>query len=359
MLIGVAVAAHPASAAVMLSDIALPAGTASAGAAASEAGTASSSGQVPTSGVNAVLLTQQPPRGEDDAAPAILLPRKEAESATDPHAQQRTKPAVFSDQRHMASAVVLGDVAGAQQVQLPQQQDRIDATITSSEQEIEGLQVFFDITVDSEKKGRIVVQLYDDVPVGAARFADLTKGIQGVGFRRTKFDAINQDFIQDAGLRRLSFGSEKETPIAGGDGIDQLEVEMESNSSRRHSGIGDVSIVVRSGKPQETKEKLVAYRGKLVTVQENIGEMPNGTAFAITLRPARALDATNLVVGKVIEGLDVVKALAQLPTVQNNSDSGYVKTAKFLGDRRADVAIRSFGRPFAKVVVSECGHLIP
>lgn len=114
--------------------------------------------------------------------------------------------------------------------------------------------------MEPQEKGRIVVQLYDDVPVGAARFADLAQGKQGVGFRRTKFDAINevrcpvvddlcahaqcqdcaalmpcsgpccaswhqhaadqaggavQDFIRDAGLRRLSFGSEQETALAG------------------------------------------------------------------------------------------------------------------------------------------------
>lgn len=43
-----------------------------------------------------------------------------------------------------------------------------------------------------QSKGRITVALYDDVPVGSARFADLARGIQGVGFRRTKFDSVNQ-----------------------------------------------------------------------------------------------------------------------------------------------------------------------
>ena len=52
--------------------------------------------------------------------------------------------------------------------------------------------------------GRVVVQLYDDVPVGAARFADLAQGKQGVGFRRTKFDAVNQ------------VGSHTTTPVPNG-----------------------------------------------------------------------------------------------------------------------------------------------
>lgn len=47
------------------------------------------------------------------------------------------------------------------------------------------------------------------------------------------------------------------------------------------------------------KTKLTAYRGKLVEVTEQLGEKPNGTAFAITLRAMPSLDQTNLVVGKV------------------------------------------------------------
>lgn len=56
-----------------------------------------------------------------------------------------------------------------------------------------------------QSKGRITVALYDDVPVGSARFADLARGIQGVGFRRTKFDSVNQ-------ARRVPRGTSREFP---------------------------------------------------------------------------------------------------------------------------------------------------
>lgn len=39
--------------------------------------------------------------------------------------------------------------------------------------------------------------------------------------------------------------------------------------------------------------------GKLVTLKEQAGEAPNGTAFMITTGPTPELDKTNLVVGKV------------------------------------------------------------
>lgn len=56
--------------------------------------------------------------------------------------------------------------------------------------------------------------------------------------------------------------------------------------------------------------KLVAYRGKLVSVQEALGEAPNGSGFVITLGPAPGLDSTNLVVGRVIDGLGLVQRVS-------------------------------------------------
>lgn len=43
----------------------------------------------------------------------------------------------------------------------------------------------------SPKPFFVQVQLYGDVPTGAARFADLARGIQGVGYKRSKVDFVN------------------------------------------------------------------------------------------------------------------------------------------------------------------------
>jgi peptidyl-prolyl cis-trans isomerase B (cyclophilin B) len=75
------------------------------------------------------------------------------------------------------------------------------------------------------------------------------------------------------------------------------------------------------------KERLVAYRGKLVTVQEQQGSVPNGSGFVITTASAPDLDATNLVVGRVVQGMDVVEAISQLPTVKSNTGSPFFKRA--------------------------------
>ena len=46
----------------------------------------------------------------------------------------------------------------------------------------------------------------------------------------------------------------------------------------------------------------MAFNGKFITVREQLGEVPNGTAFSITLGPAPELDATQLAVGQACPG---------------------------------------------------------
>ena len=69
-----------------------------------------------------------------------------------------------------------------------------------------------------------------------------------------------------------------------------------------------------------SKTKLVAYNGKLIRVEEaQAGESPNGSGFVITTQAAPQLDATNLVVGHVVDGMDIVQQLTKLPTVKSNN----------------------------------------
>ena len=67
------------------------------------------------------------------------------------------------------------------------------------------------------------------------------------------------------------------------------------------------------------------------------------------------MDRTNVVVGEVVQGLDVLNAIAALPTVKDNSASPFFAVAKTIGDKRATVAEQAFGKPFAKVTVAKCG----
>ncbi|EIE24486.1 cyclophilin-like protein [Coccomyxa subellipsoidea C-169] len=216
------------------------------------------------------------------------------------------------------------------------------------------VQVYFDMNVAGESQGRIVVQLFDDVPIGSRRFMDLAEGHEGISYQLSKVDTIAPTFIRVSELPRLSYSANDTATITGGDTVEQLEVELQ-DARHAHGEQGLVSLVVKDSRPRPVKERLVAYQGKLVTVQEQQGAVPNGSGFVITTAAAPELDTTNLVVGRVIGGMDVVEAIAQLPSVKANTGSPFFKVAKIAGDKRADVAEKGFGRPFKRVVIAQSG----
>mmetsp|Transcript_39097 Transcript_39097/g.99040 ORF Transcript_39097/g.99040 Transcript_39097/m.99040 type:complete len:318 (-) Transcript_39097:587-1540(-) len=216
--------------------------------------------------------------------------------------------------------------------------------------------VFFDFTVDGKPAGKVVVEVYGDVAVGGQRFMDLAKGKQGVGYRRSKVDALEQAFIRLDGVSVLSYDSSGVSPIAGGEDTFKLEEEM-ATATHGHDAPGTVSLLVKNPNQREAKTRLVAVNGKLVNITEDPGDAPNGTGFAITTQAAPELDSTNLVVGRVVQGMDIVQTIAALPAVKDNTMSPYFKAAKAIGDKRADVAEKGFKRPYSKIVVAKSGLL--
>ena len=82
---------------------------------------------------------------------------------------------------------------------------------------------------------------------------------------------------------------------------------------------------------------------------------PGGTGCTSGWREARELDATNVVVGRVVSGDEVLEEISQLPTVKDNTSSPFFAVAKSIGDKRALVAEQAFRKPFRKVQFMKCG----
>jgi peptidyl-prolyl cis-trans isomerase B (cyclophilin B) len=237
-------------------------------------------------------------------------------------------------------------------------------------------EAFFDIAVDAEFVGRVVVGVYGDAnPIAAARFLALAEGVQGLGYRRTQIDAVEYDedvetkedtpsFLGSTGIRAFVIPGST-TPVTSLPGGASNEALLPELAARRighddlpGNKVGIVSLVVERGAPPPPpKERLVSVNGKFVKVADPPPPGPNGTAFAVTVAPGAGavLDRTNVVVGEVVEGMDVLNAIAALPTVKDNSASPFFAVAKTIGDKRATVAEQAFGKPFAKVTVAKCG----
>ncbi|KZV56502.1 peptidyl-prolyl cis-trans isomerase cyclophilin-type family protein [Dorcoceras hygrometricum] len=227
----------------------------------------------------------------------------------------------------------------------------------------QGKQAFLDVSINGEPVGRIVIGLYsEDVPSGSSRFSDLVSGAGGVSYRRKEFVKIMPNYVQHGGLRY--YGGDADIARKTGTKLSVLDGLLAELDKQNGSCVGTknvaktVSIIVKDPLKPPPKLTLVARKGKLELGQEEVGTDPNGTEFVIATKDSPELDVSALVVGRVIEGMDVVERIGRVETVKDNTTSPYFRAAKLIGDKRAVVAERGFNRPYSKVVITNCGLIM-
>lgn len=207
--------------------------------------------------------------------------------------------------------------------------------------------------------GRIIIGIDEqNTPIGAARLSNLISGAAGISYRKKEFIKIMPNYIQHGGVRSYGVDAEMANRRGSNLAVENLVTEWErvnGDCLGTKNLKGSVGIIVRDPFKPPPKVKIVARKGKLEIDEEEVGKDVNGTEFVIAMRDSPELDSAALVVGKVLEGMEVVERIGQVKTVQENTSSPYFRAAKLIGDKRAVVAERGFNRPYSKVVVTNCG----
>lgn len=204
----------------------------------------------------------------------------------------------------------------------------------------------------SDQTGRIVIGLYGkEAPDSVETFRQLIKGAL-VAPCMDEEDAAPEDFGVSEKARLTKRQILRQCKAAEDKPLSYRYTQAWRIIKGRRIDLGRMNRVFRQAPRNEDRNALKHDAPGLVSVRRGGGE------FEFTIAPAAnpELDETNIVVGRVLEGMDLVERLDNAAVSQGQFLEGAFKfTGSIIGDARA--ALSTQYKPLQKVVVRSCGEL--
>jgi cyclophilin family peptidyl-prolyl cis-trans isomerase len=163
------------------------------------------------------------------------------------------------------------------------------------------VKVFFDIVIGTKAEGRITFELFNDItPKTTENFRGLCTGEYGIGkvFKK-KLHYLGSRLHRIIEDQYIQGGDIVHGNGTGGESI-YGEFFKDENFQRRHAHAGLLSMA-------------------------NRGRDKNNSQFLITLKPCPHLDGKNVVFGQVVDGMEIVRKIAKIPTDLNERPKIKVK----------------------------------
>mmetsp|Transcript_35729 Transcript_35729/g.70785 ORF Transcript_35729/g.70785 Transcript_35729/m.70785 type:complete len:400 (-) Transcript_35729:167-1366(-) len=221
----------------------------------------------------------------------------------------------------------VGGVAGPQFRKDNSEKDELQKVAKATSHELQGRpRVFLDISIEDQRIGRIVCELFNDiVPLTADNFRLLCTGEAGFGihgkplhYKGSPFHRVVPGFMVQGG----DFTSAKQDG-SGGESVYGLKFDDEGFDIK-HNFAGILTMA-------------------------NKGPNSNGSQFMITTKPSPSLDRKNVAFGHVVRGMEVVHRIVETCGVAHNGE--------LLCPTPGGHEVVAFGASRPTAYICDCGEL--